>query len=265
MTVSSATESIQASHAASRRRRKGQARASLARWFGAKDTCDRCARSMVDHRQRGCERICIVCVELEREATDLCDRCDRPMLEFRERGRQRICIQCVELEVEERPKPLAPPEVAGCTAALRALLVESRHLATAHTEYWKVEHLTAAIDTALVLVWWLTPPNIRLPGHDRIDEASITRLLTAYEETRGLRATATSLVGAFRQWRLMQLRAAQYAELAEVDRRYAALTQRESVVRATPPAEQQATAAADKGRGSPRSLDLQRFETRRAG
>ncbi|HTU57959.1 MAG TPA: hypothetical protein VMF89_05990 [Polyangiales bacterium] len=161
---------------------------------------------------------------------------------------------------------MASPEIAGCTGALRALLIEVRQLVSPKAERVRAEHVAAAIDTALGLAWWLTPPNMRLPGDDRIDEASIIRLLAAYEDSWGLCANATSLVGAFAQWPLMQLRAAQYAALAEVDRRYAAFTQRESVVRATKPGEQQqATAASNIGCGCPRSLDLQQFGTRRAG
>jgi hypothetical protein len=226
---------------------------------------------MVDYRERGYERICISCVELEREATDVCDRCERPMLEHRERGRERICIVCVELESEQRPQPIAPPEAAGCAAALRAILGELKHVTATGVEARSAEQLTALIDTALGVAWWLTPPNLRVPGAARIDEASVLRLLAAYEHAWGVRTAVRSLVGAFEQWRMMQLRAAQYAELAEVDRRYAALTNREAVVQEVrPPArlesEQQNAAAAGAivGRDATRSLDLQRFE-RRAG
>ena len=256
---------------ASLKRGRKRRTSSLTRWFGATDTCDRCDRPMVDHRERGCERICILCVELEREATDVCDRCDRPMLEHRERGRERICIVCVELEGEQRPLPIAPPEAAGCTAALRALLIELKQIMLTQAEERAAERLAALIDTALGVTWWLTPPNLRLPGADRIDEASVIRLLAAYEHAWGMRTAARSLVGAFAQWRMMQLRAAQYADLREVDQRYAALTQRESMVREMPHSAQQQTertktceASAIYGR-KPRSLDLQRFEERRAG
>lgn len=269
MTAAVATECNLVSEATWRRVQKRRA-APIARWFGTKDVCDRCDRPMVDHRERGCERICILCVELEREATDVCDRCERRMLEHRERGRERICIVCVELESEQRPQPIAPPEAAGCTAALRALLHELKHAAMLHGE--DCSRVTALIDAALGVAWWLTPPNLRLPGSARIDEASVVRLLAEYDRAWGLRATVSSLVSAFEQWRTMQLRAAQYAELAEVDRRYAALTQREAVVQEVrplvrPKAEQQnaTTSSAVAGRSTTRSFDLQRFATRRAG
>jgi hypothetical protein len=270
MTAAVATECDQVSEATWRRSRKRRA-SPLARLLGAKDTCDRCERPMVEHRERGHEWICIGCVELEREATDVCDRCERPMLEHRERGRERICIVCVELESAQRPQPIAPPEAAGCAAALRALLNELKYVSTTRAEARSAEQLTALVDTALGVAWWLTPPNLRVPGAARIDEPSVIRLLAAYEHTWGVRTAVHSLVGAFEQWRMMQLRAAQYAELAEVDRRYAALTNREAVVQEVRPpvrleSEQQNAAAAGAivRRGTTQSLNLQRFE-RRAG
>jgi hypothetical protein len=222
---------------------------------------------MLEFRTRGRERICILCVELEREAVDTCDRCERPMLEYRERGLEHICILCVERESEQRPRPIAAPEVAGCTAALRALLNELKYIATTGAEARAAEQLTALVDTALGVAWWLTPPNLRVPGACRIDEASVVRLLAAYENAWGVRTAVHSLVGAFEQWRKLQLRAAQYAELAEVDRRYAALTLRESTVRETarPPLKNVSARIAVRSGNTKPSLDLRQFETKRVG
>lgn len=160
-------------------------------------------------------------------AGNTCDRCQRAMLDYRERDRERVCILCVAEERACQVAPPAPPELAGCAAVLRALLLEldaaAAHPATAPER----RRVSETVDLALNIAWWMTPPNLRIPSQHNIDELVLLQQLAAFENRWALATGTRSLWATYQCWRGMQLKAAQYAELADVDRRYAALRQAE--------------------------------------
>lgn len=163
-------------------------------------------------------------------STSTCDRCSRPMLDFCERGKECICIACVAAEAEARSTPIASAELAGCAAALQELLREVRHIALDRSTS-EPDRIDALVQTASGLVWWMTPPNLRSPNRLTVDKDAVIHLLARYEAKWG-RATGTRTFAAtFQFWMQLQFRALQTAALADVDRRYCALTGRESVMR----------------------------------
>ncbi len=159
-----------------------------------------------------------------------CDRCERPMLDFRERDGERYCILCVAEQRAAQFTPIASPELAGCAAVLRALLLELENLSVAHCAAHDREHIQHLVGMCLDIVWWITPPNLRIPNALVIDEARVRAQLAAYEGRWGRTTGVRRFTGTFALWRTMQLRAARYADLAEVDRRHAAL-QRQTAAR----------------------------------
>lgn len=158
-------------------------------------------------------------------ATGACDRCGRAMSDCLARGNERICIACVESDVSTAP--IGSAELAGCTAVLSELLREVPRIANAGSP----EHLTALLATASTLVWWMSPPSIRELGALRIDRGSVIHLLSSYEVKWGRATGIRPFAATFQIFMQIQLRAMQYAELAAIDRRYCALTGKESVVR----------------------------------
>lgn len=153
----------------------------------------------------------------------MCDHCGRAMIDFMPLRAERICIRCVA----EMRTPLATPEIAGAAAVLRTLFLE------AELE-WQAQsvrpfrddkrRIDAILATAELVLWWLTPPNLRRPDTTALGEHSVLEVVANFDRTWKLRSTTQrSLMGVFAAWRDRQLKAQRHAELAAVDKRYAAL------------------------------------------
>ena len=151
-----------------------------------------------------------------------CDHCARSMTDFYALGAERICIRCVA----EMRAPLATPELAGAAAVLRTLFAE------AELE-WQVQSSRPFVDkrrsdailaTAEIVLWWLTPPNLRRPDTVAIGECTALEVVAHFDRTWTLRsATKLSLGQVFTTWRDRQVKVQRHAELDDVDKRYATL------------------------------------------
>jgi hypothetical protein len=150
-----------------------------------------------------------------------CDRCTTPMLESMPVGTERVCIRCVA----ETRLPLAAPDLAGASAVLRTLFTEAELEWGAQWARPFVDRrrLEAILETADVVLWWITPANMRSPDTAAIGERTALEIIAAFDRTWRLRSTlmGRSLMDVFAWWRQSQAKALRVAELAAVDRRYA--------------------------------------------
>lgn len=150
-----------------------------------------------------------------------CDRCSQPMVDFIPVDAERVCIHCVA----SARLPLAQPELAGAAAVLRTLLIEAdlEWRAQRDRPFVDERRLEAILAAAEVVLWWITPPNLRRPDAVALNERTTLQALAAFDRLWSLRSTRhRSLGDIFMAWRGSQAKAQRYAELAEVDRRYAA-------------------------------------------
>ena len=151
----------------------------------------------------------------------VCDRCARAMTDFMPVAGERVCIRCVA----SARLPLAQPELAGAAAVLRTLLLEAdlEWRAQRDRPFVDERRLEAILAAADVVLWWITPSNLRRPDATALDERTTLQALAAFDRVWALRsARHRCLCNIFAAWRGSQAKAQRYAELAEVDRRYAA-------------------------------------------
>jgi hypothetical protein len=166
-------------------------------------------------------RVWAACERLSLSAT--CDRCGGPMLECRLRGDRRLCIQCVSDEVPVDWRLHCRPQDAGGAAVLRALLREMEFSLSGALRPGEQLRAQALLDTAEIVVWWMTPPNLRIPRFAKLDDAALKAHISRFDEVWGLRASDVSLATVYRGWSASQNKAQQYAALSRLDRAYAEL------------------------------------------
>lgn len=177
-------------------------------------------RPRVHPALRAVRRIWAACEKLLREDVS-CGRCGSAMLEWCIRGQARVCITCVANE----PAPLAAPELAGVAAVLRTLLLE------AHLDWnWHRDHLfqderrlEAVLDTAESVLWWMTPPNLRVPNPAALEQTPIGEVLGRFDRIWTCKTTAMTLTAIYEGQRASQARAQRRAELDAIDCKYAEL------------------------------------------
>lgn len=149
------------------------------------------------------------------------------MQDFLRVGVERVCIQCVA----NSRLPLAEPALAGAAAVLRTLQRESELEWRAQLcRPFVDERRAAAIrETAEVVLWWITPPNLRTPEAALLSERMTMEVIAKFDRLWVLRSTAArSLSGIYSVWKQRQMQMLRYADLEAVDRQYASLIASES-------------------------------------
>jgi hypothetical protein len=146
-----------------------------------------------------------------------CDRCGKAMLDPCQRGRQRICVQCVD---EER-RALGSAEQAGATAVLRALLLELEASALGGSAPSQRAYIEALLEVTHLVLWWMTPENLRTPSMVAVEEASVVAAFERFDAVWMLSMTAKNLTAVYAGWTRTQRRALSFAELQAADNAYA--------------------------------------------
>jgi predicted outer membrane lipoprotein len=150
-----------------------------------------------------------------------CDLCKRSMFEFQQVGTERLCIRCVA----DGQAALATPALAGAMAVLRALWLESEIERQAQRERPFVDsrRSDAVRETAEVVLWWLTPRDLRPPGTKAVGENTALEALATFDRVWALRCSTRKLADIYACWVTHQAKALRRAELSVLDRRYRAL------------------------------------------
>lgn len=151
----------------------------------------------------------------------LCDRCNRSMIEFERVNDERLCIRCTA----DNQLARAAPALAGAVAVLRTLWMEADIERQAHRErpFDDPRRANAIRETAEVVLWWLTPCDVRPPGTIAVGETAARQAIAAFDRVWALRCSTRTLAEIYGGWAASQAKALRAAAHVAIDRQYAAL------------------------------------------
>lgn len=153
-----------------------------------------------------------------RAAPMTCGRCKASMLDFRAVGTELLCIHCVA----DAQLARAQPALAGALAVLRVLWLEAEVERQEQRDrpFDDPRRSTALREVGEILLWWLTPCDLRSRDTRAVGESAVLEVLAAFDRVWALRCSKRRLGEIYIYSRNAHAQHLRAAALEFVDRQY---------------------------------------------